>query len=230
MKNPVAPISEAHSEYVRNVSFTALLVTLALSVFVIIPVFESYPLWMARLASAVEAAILAVISTLLTGRHRAAIAMIVTTATLGIWATVLDIDQPTTSRLYLFRAASMVVLMVLASIVGRAVFTGGRVTVHRIQGAVAIYLMIGLAFMHFYAIAAVRNPEAFSFAAGHSGAVQRGRFLYFSFVTLTSTGYGDIFPVDSLARTGATLEGLIGQLFGVTMLGRVVTLEMNTRR
>jgi hypothetical protein len=60
--------------------------------------------------------------------------------------------------------------------------------------------------------------------------LQRGRFLYFSFTTLTSTAYGDIVPLHAVARSTAVLEALIGQLFPATMVARLVTLQINDRR
>jgi hypothetical protein len=54
--------------------------------------------------------------------------------------------------------------------------------------------------------------------------------IYFSFVTLTSTGYGDIVPVHPFARSLCNLEGIIGQLYPATLLARLVTLELQDRR
>ena len=57
-----------------------------------------------------------------------------------------------------------------------------------------------------------------------------GAILYFSFVTLTSTGFGDIAPVHPLVRMLTNLEGIIGQLYPATLLARLVTLELRTHR
>ena len=58
----------------------------------------------------------------------------------------------------------------------------------------------------------------------------RGRLLYFSLVTLTTTAYGDIVPVHPVARSLATLESVIGQLFPATLLARLVALELQGQR
>lgn len=55
------------------------------------------------------------------------------------------------------------------------------------------------------------------------------RLLYFSFVTLTSTGYGDIVPLNPIVRSLANLESVIGQLFPATLLARIVTLHLRDR-
>ena len=55
-------------------------------------------------------------------------------------------------------------------------------------------------------------------------------FGYFSFVTLTSVGYGDVVPVHRCARSLANVEAIIGQLYPATLLARLVTLEIADRR
>lgn len=55
-----------------------------------------------------------------------------------------------------------------------------------------------------------------------------GRFRYFSPVTQTSTGFGDIIPVAPLARTLATLQAVTGQIFVAVLLARLVALRINT--
>ena len=58
----------------------------------------------------------------------------------------------------------------------------------------------------------------------------QSKLFYFSFVTLTSIGYGDIMPVNPAAQTVAILEGLIGQLFPAILLARLVSLEIESRQ
>jgi hypothetical protein len=53
--------------------------------------------------------------------------------------------------------------------------------------------------------------------------------IYFSFVTLTTTGYGDVFPLHPIARSLCNLEAVIGRLYPATLLARLVTLEMAHR-
>ena len=54
--------------------------------------------------------------------------------------------------------------------------------------------------------------------------------LYFSFATLTTTGYGDIVPVDPFARGLASLEAVLGQFYIAVTVARLVTLELDERR
>ena len=90
-----------------------------------------------------------------------------------------------------------------------------------------IYLMIGMTFVALYALAGFELPNAFT---GLSAASDRQGFLseliYFSFVTLTSVGYGDILPAHPLIRGIASFEATVGQLFPATLLARLVSLEL----
>ena len=54
--------------------------------------------------------------------------------------------------------------------------------------------------------------------------------IYFSFVTLTTVGYGDIVPIHPVARSLCNLELIIGQLYPATLLARMVSLEIEARR
>jgi hypothetical protein len=114
---------------------------------------------------------------------------------------------------------------------------GGRflaiaaVSVHRVQGAVVLYLNFALLFFTIYRLMEVLLPGSFS-NLPHAGAEygSGAALLYFSFTTLTSLGYGDIVPLHPLARSFANLEGVIGQLYPATLLARLVSLEIEHRR
>jgi hypothetical protein len=57
-----------------------------------------------------------------------------------------------------------------------------------------------------------------------------GTIVYFSFVTLTSTGFGDVTPLHPIVRTLSNVEAIIGQLFPATLLARLITLELRGYR
>ena len=56
-----------------------------------------------------------------------------------------------------------------------------------------------------------------------------GAFTYFSFITLTTVGYGDVTPLNEVAKQLAVLEALIGQLYPAILLARLVSLQVTTR-
>jgi hypothetical protein len=113
--------------------------------------------------------------------------------------------------------------LALLWVVARTVFAPGRVTYHRIIGAVLLYLTIGVVFVGFFAIIALLVPGSFSETLNPSEACN---LIYFSFVTLTSVGYGDIVALHPLARSLCNVETIIGQLYPATLLARLVTLQL----
>jgi Ion channel len=94
-----------------------------------------------------------------------------------------------------------------------------RVTVHLVLGVLAIYLLIGVTFA--FADGAVDRLGARDFLQGQPDA-SVADFLYFSFATLTTTGYGDLVPGNDLARSFAILEALTGQIYLVTVVAILV--------
>jgi Ion channel len=115
-------------------------------------------------------------------------------------------------------------------VVARAVFGPGQVNYHRILGAILLYLLIGATFVALYTFIGLLIPGAFSGIRFEDGPALSSNLIYFSFVTLTSTGFGDIVPLHPLARSLCKVEGIIGQLFPATLLARLVSLGLvNTR-
>jgi len=114
--------------------------------------------------------------------------------------------------------------------VARAVFGPGAVTYHRIMGAILLYLTIGATFVALYTFVGLIDPNAFTGIPMDDSPALPSNFIYFSFVTLTSTGYGEIVPVDPFARSLSNIEGIIGQLYPATLLARLVSLEIERRR
>ena len=216
-------------ERVREPSLTALLACLLFVTFVVTPLVELGVI--GQLAAAVIWALPSVLSVLVISGRRTAVAVIVV-ATAASLATAI-IGRPTVLSAVLARASGAVALAALGVVIGRAAFGAGRVTWHRVQGAVALYLILGLVFAHLYGLLNMLVPGAFANVPPGPNAhavFYRGHLLYFSFETLTTTGYGDIAPLHAVARGLANLEAVIGQLFPATLLARLVSLELEGRR
>jgi hypothetical protein len=109
-------------------------------------------------------------------------------------------------------------LFVFAGVI-RSIEERGGVTAQAVFGVLAIYLLIGMGFGYLYGAAQSMGEGAF-YTGGERGSTQDN--LYFSFTTLTSTGYGDLAPVTRLGRTLAVLEALIGQIYLVTVVALIV--------
>jgi len=132
--------------------------------------------------------------------------------------------------LYLIAIAWLSIVCTVGFVVARKVFGPGPVTYHRIVGAVLLYMLIAMAFVSLFTVVGLWVPNAFNGMALEDNQKMSSNLIYFSFVTLTSTGYGDIFPVHPVARSLCNLETIIGQLYPATLLARLVTLEIEGRR
>ena len=121
--------------------------------------------------------------------------------------------------------------LLLIGVVLFQVFRVGQITLYRVEGAVTAYLLAAYAWALAYQLVALFDPTAFSFPAAplHPQNL-RSRLLYFSTVTLTTVSYGDITPLSAVARSLAALEGMIGQLFPVLLLARLVSMELHSRQ
>ena len=119
--------------------------------------------------------------------------------------------------------ASLASVGLMTTVVLAQAFRGGVVNIHRVQGAVAAYLLLGVAFGFAYELLSAFVPAAFATAATVE-LPYRG-WQYFSFVTLTTTGYGDVTPVHPVARSLTMLEALTGQLYPAILLARLVALQ-----
>jgi hypothetical protein len=92
---------------------------------------------------------------------------------------------------------------------------------HRIAGAVAVYLLLGLIWTRLYQFVELVSPGAFRVPDGESP--NSASLAYFSFVTLATLGYGDISPINIVARDLAVLEAIMGQLYLVILISRLVS-------
>jgi Ion channel len=120
--------------------------------------------------------------------------------------------------------AWLLIAMVIIWTVGRAVFGPGRITYHRVVGAILLYLTIGLVFVALYTLVGAVSPNAFNGLTVTARVSLPSDLVYFSFATLTTVGYGDIVPVDPLARSLSNIEAILGQLYPATLLARLVSL------
>ena len=133
--------------------------------------------------------------------------------------------RPFSYDVQIVAACWLIITLTLGGVVGRAVFGRGRVTYHRIVGAVLLYLLIALVFMMLFSFIGASFDDAFRGLTFEYDSALANRLMYFSFVTLTSIGYGDIVPVHPLAQSLCSLEAIIGQLYPAILLARLVTLE-----
>lgn len=131
---------------------------------------------------------------------------------------------------YLDAVAWLIAGLTLSVVVARAVFAPGKITYHRVIGGVLLYLTIGVTFVALYGFLVLLVPNPLSNLGTIQGNFGIGNLIYFSFVTLTTIGYGDVVPLHPYARGLANVEAIVGQLYPATLLARLVTLELSVRR
>jgi len=165
---------------------------------------------------------------IVSGSRIAVVAMLgaLVMATVGA---VLRIKSPSILDLNLFAGSWLILGLTLGWVVARAVFAAGRITYHRVMGAVLLYLTVAVIFAALFTVVGTMVPKAFNGMVVQDSPALASNLIYFSFATLTTTGYGDVSPVHPLARSLCNLEAVFGQLYPATLLARLVTLELVDR-
>jgi Ion channel len=202
---------------------TALTGLLLVMLFVVAPL-QALGIFVFQAFELVLAIVLVVGVFVVSGSRTAVVAMLVALAMVTVGAT-LRLGSPSILDLNLFAGSWLIMGITLGWVVARATFAGGRVTYHRIMGAVLLYLTIAVVFAALFTFIGTLVPTAYSGMAVQDSPALASQLIYFSFATLTTTGYGDIHPVHPLARSLCNLEAIFGQLYPATLLARLVTLE-----
>jgi voltage-gated potassium channel len=144
-------------------------------------------------------------------------------AVLGSWAHHLWPHQVPMAAIFASR------LLFLAFLVARLmsfILRAPRVDTEVLCAGISTYLLLGLLWAIAYMVVGQVAPDAFSFSVPPSATHTMTRFnaFYFSFITLTTVGYGDITPVSNVARMLAMLEAMTGTLFVGVLIARLVSL------
>ena len=109
------------------------------------------------------------------------------------------------------------------------VFREGPITAHRIRGAIVAYMLFGLIWAQSYLLIELYSPNSFNINGLPDVPLIHqltASLIYFSFVTLTTIGYGDITAINPFARALVMFEGLMGQLFPAILIARLVSLQI----
>ncbi|HEX6226832.1 MAG TPA: potassium channel family protein, partial [Chryseolinea sp.] len=140
---------------------------------------------------------------------------------------IIMIWSETRQLIFLYTGVATGYMIYIIVLVINQIFTGNIITLNKIGGGVATYILIGLLWATVYVAIYIIEPDAFRYGGeviANDTALKH--LTYFSFVTLTTIGYGDITPVSSVARVLVMLEGLMGQLFPAIFIARLVSLQI----
>lgn len=151
----------------------------------------------------------------------------------GIWGRHLLAERTEQFEIPIFGLAA-VFFGVAAVVVMRHLVTYD-VTTDNVAGAVCAYLFLGLGIGLLFTIIETLRPSSFHAGEGLAAeltdpAGRRSALVYFSFVTLTTAGYGDIVPATGLTRILAALEAVLGQFYLAILVASLVGIRISTRR
>jgi voltage-gated potassium channel len=125
-----------------------------------------------------------------------------------------------------------VLMTLVALVILGDVLRGSTITTDKIYGAICSYLLIAMGWASLYSAVGLLIPDAFRFPgqAPDLTAAGDGTMVYFSFVTLTTLGYGDILPVHRLARALCWMEAAFGQIYLAVLIAKIVSQHQSTRK
>ena len=119
--------------------------------------------------------------------------------------------------------AALAFLALTAAQAIRAILQPGAVNLNKLVGAVCVYLLLGVTWSEAYQLLHYFDPASFSGVEQHMGHALAWRFLYFSFVTLSTLGYGDVLPLTIYAQTLTVMETVIGQIYLAVLVAALVS-------
>lgn len=132
--------------------------------------------------------------------------------------------------IYLDNLTTIVYLAVVSWFFVRFIFSARLVTLNVIYAAMCLYLILALVFAAIYANLHIFYDDAFQFAQPAMEAMANEAdshmsvFVYYSFVTLSTLGYGDISPINRVAQAWVSVEAMVGQFYIAIVMARLVSM------
>jgi hypothetical protein len=216
----------------RNIRRFGALLAALLALMVILPFLPVSPYQLPLVSVLFSALLIASVYAVSQHRRILVVGLALATPTLVLeWIT--NVHDPLPLRI-IDHATSVVFLSFVIAVLLTRILRQQDVTTDTIYGGICVYLLAGVAWAYAYDLIETVVPGSFAFAEGalpddFSAATQADRsrrFFFFSFVTLTTLGYGDITPVTHQARAIAILEAVVGPLFLAIFIARLVGMHM----
>lgn len=162
-------------------------------------------------------------------RSRSLFVIAIILSILSVVTTWLLSSYPGHASVLIWHSCLLSLMAFFAFAVLRYVLQAGGVTADKIFAAICVYMLIGYAWTFAYALVDQIDPDAFRVSAEVARTDFFGRVAelrYFSFITLTTLGYGDVVPRSPMARTLASIEAVMGQLYLAVLVARLVGLHI----
>ena len=178
--------------------------------------------WGGRVAAVAVSALTAIIAFTSSDVRPARVRLAIVIAAVTVLAAAIAERIPSDQLLSVaFGAAAIMLATAAVTILRRVIVGASRVDFRTILGALSVFTLIGLLFAFLYfAFGRWTGGEFFSGVA----QARASDYLFFSYTTLTTTGYGNLVPAGSVGQSFAVLEMLVGQIFLVTLVAGLVSL------
>jgi hypothetical protein len=175
--------------------------------------------WVLLLITVVFAANLSIVM-LASGVRRRVVRAWLGVAVLGVGASIFIAitQEPRTASGHL-AITSLLLTLVTTGAIAHRLWRNAEISVLTVLGALCIYVLLGLTFAFVFEAVGDLGSQPF-FVSQETGT--RSDYVYFSFITMATVGYGDLTPQDSLGRALAVTEGLLGQIYLVTAVAALV--------
>lgn len=206
----------------RESGLSGMIILLTIMQFVLIPIFGNYSFFMVVLNIFWMLFLMAGIFSLSTSNKQAVLISII--PLLFITFSWISVFNPTPFVLITELLLSVCTFLLLIILVLMKVFEPGPITAHRIIGSIVIYMLMAqlwtVVYIFFYEY--VAGSFQLTLPPFESNSLQ-ANFLYFSYITISTTGFGEILPLHPLARALVNVEAIFGVLYPVVLIGRLVS-------
>jgi len=210
--------------------FTVLLMTILL-LLVSQPIFSSHTYAQSFATAAISLVLLAALYATRAMKTYFIVALILMVPAMGTRVALLFTGNPAIEAIGAITSCLFLAVTVVA-LVSR-LFIVKSVTLDTISAAICAYMLTGVAFAYAFAAVELHHPGSFSAVLFQRPAsniaplmASLHNFIYYSFVCLTTTGFGDIAPISEGARSLSEMESVFGQLYMAILIARLVSLEV----
>jgi Ion channel len=210
--------------------FTVLLLTIML-LLVSQPMFSQHDFAQNLATAAMSLVLLSALYSIRAARFYFATALLLIVPALGSRLALLLTSSPAIETLGAITSCLFLAVIVIALVT--RLFIVKSVTLDTISAGICAYLLMAIAFAYAFAAVELQNPNSFSatlFQKQSSSIAplmaSLHNFIYYSFVCLTTTGFGDIAPLSEGARSLSVMESVFGQLYVAILIARLVSLEV----
>jgi len=156
--------------------------------------------------------------------------LIITLTVLEVVILVLALFLDAFALTYIAISLSLFFLFASVFVAFKSVFFSTEITLNQLVGASCIYLLLGIIWAILYSNLFFISPNSFSGLSDISTKLHFPEFMYYSYVTLTTLGFGDITPISPVAKTLSFMQAIVGQLYLTIMVAGLVGKAINSSK